>query len=66
MTPPSEGSVPPSFFTWKGDICSLLETVIGAAHWYLFYRKTRRLQELLLLGDEMQPEQEANLKRRGC
>ena len=34
------GSVSLSPFSWKEDICSLLESEIGAAHWYLFCRST--------------------------
>lgn len=59
------GSVSLSPFAWKGDICSLLGSVIGAAHWYLFCRNTCRLQELLRQGDEMQPDQGHNRKYRG-
>lgn len=54
------GSVSLSAFTWKGDICSLLESVIGTAYWYLFCRETCRLQ-----GNEMQPDQERDRKQRG-
>lgn len=64
--PPTQiGSVSLSSFPWIENICSLLESVTSAAPWYLFYRNSRHLQELLLQGDEMQPDQEANRKQRG-
>lgn len=58
-------TVSPSPFAWKGHICSLLESVIGADHWYLFYRNMFHLQELPRQGDEMQPDQESDRRQRG-
>lgn len=59
------GSASLSPFTQKGDICSLLESVIGAACSYLFWRTRRRLQEILCQGHETKPDQESYRKQRG-